>query len=73
MSNPSPAEHVQQLIQQQSSLLATKALLSEQLETTNKALIELRAALRGIEIGRDLAKQEADRDTEANAASTEGE
>lgn len=58
MSNPSPAEQIQQIIQQQNSLLAQKALLADQTEATNKTLAEVRAVLHGVELGRQLAQQE---------------
>lgn len=59
MSNPSPAEQIQQIIQQQNTLLAQKALLADQTEATNKNLAEVRAVLHGVELGRQLAQQEA--------------
>ncbi|HAC00096.1 MULTISPECIES: hypothetical protein [Brevundimonas] len=71
MSNPSAAEQIQQIIQQQSSLLTQKALLTEQLEMTSKNLNEVRAVLHGIELGRQFAQQEAERANEA--ASTQGD
>ena len=60
MSNPTPNDHVQNLLKEQSDLLANKALLGEQLADTDKRLAVVRAALEGVNLGRALAGQEAE-------------
>lgn len=68
MSNPTPNDHVQNLIKDQDELLIKKAVLGDQLTELDKRLTVVRAALEGVNLGRALAGQEADQLAAAKAA-----
>jgi hypothetical protein len=73
MSNPTPGEHVQNLLNEQTRLLANKAILTEQLAEVDKRLAGNRAALEGVQLGQALAAQEGEVKTRqaADAAAAE--
>lgn len=59
MNSTTAADQVQALLRQQTELLASKARLLAQLDTTDKQLAAIDAAVQGVQLGQALAAEVA--------------
>ncbi len=64
---PTAAEQHKNLVAQEQSMLATKARLLEQLETTNAQLSAIRAALQGAQLGFTVAQEAVEKSSAETA------
>lgn len=67
MSQPTPAQQHENLIAQEKSILEQKARLAEQMKTFDDALIAVRGAIQGVQLGYDIARQQAAKQAADNA------